>query len=67
MKKNETGKGQGPKSIPIEFVHSDLIAAAMAGMLNDWKTDSLRFGALGEGPRRPRNGRRGTGAQGGEG
>lgn len=67
MKDDDTGKDQGPRSIPIEFVQTDLIAAAMAGTLNDWKTDSLRFGALGEGPRRPRKGRRGTSPEGGHG
>jgi hypothetical protein len=35
--------------------------------LNDWKTDSLRIGALGERPRRPHSGRRGTSAQCGDG
>ena len=67
MKNDDNGKGQGPQSIPIEFIKSDLIAVAMAGMLNDWKTESLRFGALGEQPRRPQNGRRGTGPECGEG
>jgi hypothetical protein len=67
MKNDDTGKGQGPQSIPIHFVQPDLIAVAMAGMLNDWKTDSVRFGALGEHPRRPRKGRRGTSPQCGEG
>lgn len=59
MKNDNAKKSQWPQSIPVKFISSDVVAAA-AGMLNDWKTDSLRFGALGEGPRRPRRGRRGT-------
>jgi hypothetical protein len=60
MKNDETGKWQKPPSIPVKCIQSELIAAAKAGMLNDWKTDSLRFGALGEHPRRPQSGRRGA-------
>ena len=66
MKNDETGKRQAPQSIPVRFIESDVIAAAMAGMLNDWKTDSLRIGALGERLRRPGNGRRGSGPERGE-
>jgi hypothetical protein len=59
MKNDDTRKRRKPQSVPIQFLQSDMGAAA-AGMLNDWKTDSLRIGALGDGPRRPHNGRRGT-------
>jgi len=61
MKHRNPGKSHGPQSVPVRFIQSDMVAAA-AGMLNDWKTDSLRIGALGEGLRRSRRGRRGTGA-----
>jgi hypothetical protein len=64
MKKRDPGKIRESQS--ARFIQSDLVAAA-AGMLNDWKTDSLRFGALGEGLRRPRGGRRGTSPSCGEG
>jgi len=60
MKNDDTGKWQKPRLIPVRCIQPDVVAAAMAGMLNDWKTDSLRFGALGEHPRRPYSGRRGT-------
>jgi len=66
VKNDDPGKYQEPQSIPIEFIQPGVIAAAMAGMLNDWKTDSLRIGALGERPRRPHSGRRGTSASCGE-
>ena len=66
MKDRDIGKKQGRQSVPVRFIQSDIVAAA-AGMLNDWKTDSLRIGALGERPRRPRNGRRGAGPSCGEG
>ena len=66
MKNEDAGKGREPGSVPVHFVKSDIVAAA-AGMLNDWKTDSLRIGALGEGPRRPRRGRRGSSPSCGEG
>ena len=65
MKNDETGKRQKPESVPIR-IQSDLIVAAMAGMLNDWKTDSLRFGSLGERPRILPNRRRGSGPECGE-
>jgi len=67
MQNDGPKKDEGPESVPIKFIESDIIAAAIAGMLNDWKTDSLRIGALGERPRRPHSGRRGTGAQCGDG
>lgn len=66
MKNDDAGKRRGFQSIPVRFIQSDVVAAA-AGMLNDWKTDSLRIGALGGGPRRPRSGRRGTNPECGEG
>jgi hypothetical protein len=66
MKNRDTGKNQRPQSVPVRFIKSDLVAAA-AGMLNDWKTDSLRIAGLGEGPRRPRRGRWGTSTECGEG
>ena len=65
---NDDPKGNDEaQSVPIRFIESDIIAAAIAGQLNDWKTDSLRIGALGERPRRPHSGRRGTSAQCGDG
>ena len=67
MKNDDTGKWQKPRSIPVRCIQSDVVAAAMAGMLNDWKTDSLRISALGEPPRRPRRGRRGASPSCGEG
>jgi hypothetical protein len=67
MKNDDSGEPHEPRSIPIEFIQNEVIAAAIAGMLNDWKTDSLRIGALGEGPRRPSDGRRGASPQCGEG
>lgn len=66
MKKHNHGKHQLPLAVPIRFVRSDIVAAA-AGMLNDWKTDSLRIGALGEHSRRPLRGRRGSSPQCGDG
>lgn len=67
MNNDDPKKDETAQSVPIKFVESDIIAAAIAGMLNDWKTDSFRIGALGERPRRPHSGRRGTSAQCGEG
>ena len=65
---NDDPKGNDEAQwVPIKFIESDIIAAAIAGQLNDWKTDSLRIGALGERPRRPHSGRRGTSAQCGDG
>lgn len=66
MKKDNKGRQQWPRAVPLRFVKSDIVAAA-AGMLNDWKTDSLRISALGEHPRRPRRGRRGSSPNCGEG
>ena len=65
MKNRDTGKSQRLQVVPVRLVDSDIVAA-QAGMLNDWKTDSLRIGALGEGLRRPRRGRREDGPQCGE-
>jgi len=67
MINDDSGEPHEPRSIPIKFIESEVIAAAIAGMLNDWKTDSLRIGALGENPRRPSDGRRGAGPQCGDG
>jgi hypothetical protein len=66
MNDDENAKGKVPQRIPVEFGLPDAIAAAMAGALNDWRSDSLLMRALGEGARRPRRGRRATGPFGNE-
>jgi len=60
VKDDDNAKRKTPQSIPVEFGLPEAIAAAMAGTLNDWRSDSLLMRALGEGARRPR-GRRATG------
>ena len=64
MNDDENGKREVPKKIPVEFGLPEAIAAALAGTLNDWRSDSLLMSALGEQPRRPRRGRRATGSCG---
>jgi hypothetical protein len=64
MNEDNEGKRKKPRSIPVEFGLPEAIAAAMAGALNDWRTDSFLISALGEGARRPRRGRRAAGPSG---
>jgi len=64
MNDDDNAKGKVPRSIPVEFGLPEAIAAAMAGTLNDWRSDSLLMSALGEQARRPRRGRRATGSCG---
>jgi hypothetical protein len=66
MNEDDDAKEKVPQSIPVEFGLPEAIAAAMAGTLNDWRSDSLLMRALGEGARRP-SGRRAAGPFGGEG
>jgi hypothetical protein len=57
MKNHQKGK---VRKIPIEFGLSGPIAMAMAGTLNDWKSDSVLMSALGEHAGCPHSGRRGA-------
>ena len=63
----KNGGDDASEAVPRRNGFREAIAAAIAGMLNDWKFDSDRMRALGEEVRRPGPGRRASGAAEGEG